>query len=117
MRTSKPQAHRRKSSWKASTNSAPRPPSPARWFLSGGLHHTSKGASIKIRGGKIIVTDGPFSEAKEVIGGFTILNLASKEEAIEEARKFMDPHARYWPAWKGDCEVRLMYDDGAGPEV
>ena len=82
----------------------------------GGLHHTSKGASVKIRGGKIIVTDGPFSEAKEVIGGFTIMNLKSKDEAIEEARKFMDLHLRYWPNWDGDCEVRLMYDDGATPE-
>ena len=83
----------------------------------GGLHHTSKGASVKIRGGKIIVTDGPFSEAKEVIGGFTILNLKSKQEAIEEARKFMELHQRYWPAWEGDCEIRLMYDDGTGPEL
>ena len=82
----------------------------------GGLHHTSKGASVKIRGGKVIVTDGPFSEAKEVIGGFTIMNLKSKDEAIEEARKFMDLHVRTWPGWDGDCEVRLMYDEGKGPE-
>ena len=83
----------------------------------GGLHHTSKGASVKIRGGKIIVTDGPFSEAKEVIGGFTIMNLASKDEAIEEARKFMELHRLHWPGWDGDCEVRLMYDDGSGPDL
>ena len=43
----------------------------------GGLHHSSKGASVRIKGGKLVVTDGPFTEAKEVIGGFTILNLAS----------------------------------------
>ena len=83
----------------------------------GGLHHTSKGASVKIRDGKIVVTDGPFSEAKEVIGGFTIMNLASKDEAIEEARTFMELHQRSWPRWEGDCEIRLMYDDGAGPEL
>jgi hypothetical protein len=44
------------------------------------------------------------------------MNLASKDEAIEEARKFMELHQRYWPNWDGDCEVRLMYDDGQAPE-
>jgi hypothetical protein len=81
----------------------------------GGLHHTSKGASVRIRDGKLSVTDGPFSEAKEVIGGFTIMELASKEEAIEEARKFMELHRTHWPAWDGDCEVRLMYEQGDHP--
>ena len=81
----------------------------------GGLQHTSKGANVRIRDGKMSVTDGPFSEAKEVIGGFTIMELASREEAIEEARKFMELHRTLWPAWDGDCEVRLMYDQGDHP--
>lgn len=81
----------------------------------GGLQHSSKGASVRIRDGKLIVTDGPFTEAKEVIGGFTILNLASKEEAIEEACKFMELHRKYWPKWEGDCEVRLMYEGNDHP--
>ena len=81
----------------------------------GGLQHSAKGASVRVRGGKLIVTDGPFSEAKEVIGGFTIMNLASREEAIEEARKFMDLHRQLWPAWEGDCEVREMYEGGDHP--
>ena len=81
----------------------------------GGLHHTSKGASLRLSGGKLAVRDGPFSEAKEVIGGFAIMELASREEAIEEARKFMELHRTYWPAWDGECEVRLMYEDGEHP--
>src|SRR5436190_13269736 len=53
----------------------------------GGLQHTSKGASVRLKGGKLITTDGPFTEAKEVIGGFTIMDCKSKEDAIEEAVK------------------------------
>ena len=83
----------------------------------GGLQHTSKGATVRVRGGKLSVTDGPFSETKEVIGGFTIMELSSKEEAIEEARKFMELHRTHWPAWAGDCEVRLMYGEGEHPEL
>ena len=81
----------------------------------GGLQHSSKGATVSTKGGKITVKDGPFTEAKEVIGGFTIMNLASKEEAIAEARKFMELHLRLWPKWSGDCEVRLMYEEGDHP--
>ena len=81
----------------------------------GGLQHSSRGATIRIDRGKLAVKDGPFSEAKEVIGGFTIMNLASKEEAIEEARKFMELHRQHWPGWDGECEIRLMYEDGEHP--
>ena len=83
----------------------------------GGLHHSAKGASVRVRGGKLVVTDGPFTEAKEVIGGFTILELGSREEAIEEGRKFMELHRIHWPTWEGDCEIRLMCDEGQGPEL
>jgi hypothetical protein len=81
----------------------------------GGLQHTAKGAKVRIKGGKMTVIDGPFSESKEVIGGFTIMELASKDEAIEEARKFMELHRKHWPTWDGDCEVRLMYEGGDHP--
>ena len=81
----------------------------------GGLQHTSKGATLRIDGGKLTVKDGPFTEAKEVIGGFTIMELPSKEAAIEEARKFMELHRQLWPGWSGECEVRLMYGDNEHP--
>lgn len=81
----------------------------------GGLQHTSKGASVRLRGGKLITTDGPFTEAKEMIGGFTILELSSKEEALEEARKFMELHRKLWPGWEGETEVRQMYEGDDHP--
>lgn len=76
----------------------------------GGLHPTSSGARMRIVNGKIAATDGPFTEAKEVIGGFSIYNLASREEALAEARKFMELHRVHWPAWHGQVEIRQMYD-------
>ena len=81
----------------------------------GGLKHSSEGASVRLKGGKMITTDGPFSEAKEVIGGFTIMNLKSKEEAIAEAVKFMELHRKLWPQWDGETEIRLMYEGGEHP--
>jgi len=77
----------------------------------GGLKHSSKGANVRIKDGKIVVTDGPFAEAKEIIGGFAIMDLASREEAIEEGRKFMDLHRIHWPGWDGQMEIREM-DEG-----
>ena len=79
----------------------------------GGLQRSSEGAIVRVKGGKVSVIDGPFTESKEVIGGFSIMNLASKAEAIEEARKFMELHTKYWPGWEADCEVRPMYEDSA----
>ena len=81
----------------------------------GGLRHTAEGVRLRLENGTLTVTDGPFSEAKEVIGGFSIMNLASKEEAIAEARKFMELHRVHWPAWNGETEVRAMYEEGDGP--
>jgi len=77
----------------------------------GGLKPTSFGARMRITKGKIETTDGPFTESKEVIGGFSIFNLASKEEALEEARKFTELHRVHWPNWEGEIEIRLMYEE------
>lgn len=77
----------------------------------GGLHPTSSGTRMRITNGKLVTTDGPFTESKEVIGGFSILNVASKEEALEEARRFMELHRVLWPGWQGQIEIRLMYEE------
>lgn len=82
----------------------------------GGLRPTSQGAKVRQRGGKLLTTDGPFTEAKEVIGGFTIMDLPSKEEAIKAAQDFMELHLKYWPKWEGECEVRQMYAEGEMPD-
>jgi hypothetical protein len=59
--------------------------------------------------GKVAVTDGPFAEAKEVVGGFAIFELKSKEEALESAKFFMELHQKHWPGWVGEMEVRQMW--------
>ncbi|HXT15338.1 MAG TPA: YciI family protein [Gemmatimonadaceae bacterium] len=78
----------------------------------GGLRRTAEGARVRITKGKIVTTDGPFTETKEVIGGFSVMNLASREEAIQEAIKFMELHRIHWPEWEGETEVRPMYEEG-----
>ena len=77
----------------------------------GGLQPTSSGARMRVTNGKITTTDGPFTESKEVIGGFSIINVASKEEALEEARKFTELHRVHWPTWEGEIEIRRMYEE------
>jgi hypothetical protein len=71
-----------------------------------GLKPTSDGQRIRLSKGKLHVTDGPFTEAKEVIGGFAIIEAASREQALDIARQFMDLHRVHWPAFEGECEVR-----------
>jgi hypothetical protein len=61
----------------------------------GGLLPSAQGHKVRMSGGKIAVTDGPFTETKEVIGGFAILNYASHEEAIAGARRVLQIHAEH----------------------
>ena len=81
---------------------------------AGGLLPTSKAARVRISGGKIKVTDGPFTEAKEVIGGYAILKADSLAEAIQMGKDFMALHIKHWPGWEGESEIRQMEE---GPEV
>ena len=64
------------------------------------------GARVRISGGKVTVTDGPFTEAKEVVGGFAILRANSKEEAVEMAKNFLQV------VGDGECELRQLYEAG-----
>ena len=82
---------------------------------TGGLLPSKDGVRIRLERGKISVTDGPFSESKEIIGGWAILKADSKEEAIRLATEFMDLHRKYWPEFEGESEVRPMFDPGMGP--
>jgi hypothetical protein len=79
---------------------------------SGGLGPTALGTRVRLSGGRVTVTDGPFTEAKEVIGGYAQFELKSKEEAVKAAVRFMELHKKYWPGWEGETEVRQMF----GPE-
>jgi hypothetical protein len=76
----------------------------------GGLLPTATGAIVRVSGGKVTVVDGPFTEAKEVIGGYAMWQVRSKEEAVEAARRFMELHADLWPGYEGVCEVRQVMD-------
>ena len=79
---------------------------------NGGLFPTAQGARVRLSGGRVSVVDGPFTEAKEIIGGYAQFELKSKEEAVESAVRFMELHKKYWPGWEGETEVRQMF----GPE-
>ena len=82
---------------------------------TGGLLPSKDGLRVRVAHGKLTVTDGPFSESKEVIGGWAILDVASKAEAIRVATEFMELHRLHWPEFEGESEVRPMFDPGMGP--
>ncbi|HSY51746.1 MAG TPA: YciI family protein [Thermoanaerobaculia bacterium] len=69
-----------------------------------GCQPSAKGARVRLSGGKISVTDGPFSESKELIGGFAIIQTKSKEEAIELTKRFLEV------AGEGESEIRLLHE-------
>jgi len=69
-----------------------------------GLQPSSKGARVRISGGKFTVTDGPFTEAKELVAGYAIIQAKSKEEAIELTKRFLKV------VGEGESEIRLMHD-------
>jgi hypothetical protein len=74
-----------------------------------GLQPSSLGARVRISGGKFAVTDGPFSEAKELIAGYAIVQVASKAQAIDLAQQFLAV------VGEGESEVRQMHDVPAYP--
>lgn len=75
---------------------------------TGGLMPLATGAQVRIADGTLSVVDGPFVEAKEVIGGYAIFELRSKEEAVALAVEFMQLHKDHMPGWEGTCEVRAF---------
>ena len=76
-----------------------------------GLRPTSSGMRVRLADGKLTVTDGPFTEAKEVVGGFAIFEAPSKAEMLKWTQRFMALHKTHMPGWEGECEVRQI----AGP--
>ena len=73
-----------------------------------GLHPTSKGIRLQVSGGKRVITDGPFTEAKEVIAGFWIIQVKSKEEAVEWAKRCPLPE-------NGLIEIRQVFENSDFP--
>ena len=92
----------------------------------GWLHPTATATTVRSPGGSgsqdrdgfapgedALVTDGPFVETKEVIGGYALIEARSDEEALAMATDFMELHRIHWPAFEGECEVRPL--EAAGP--
>jgi hypothetical protein len=65
---------------------------------------SEKGARVRLSNDKFSVTDGPFAESKEIIGGFALIEVKSKEEAIEYTKKFLQV------AGGGETEIRQIYE-------
>lgn len=79
-----------------------------RMIDNGGLMPISTGARVQITDGELSVIDGPFVEAKEVIGGYAVFELRDKAEALAMAREFMQLHLDHMPDWEGTCELRAV---------
>ena len=78
------------------------------------LRPTKEGSRLRLRGGKISVTDGPFTETKEVIGGYAILEAKSMDEALELTKRFLKVHG---DEWNVECEIRQLDGPEFGAEA
>ena len=85
---------------------------------TGGLLPSAMGARVRLSKGNLTVTDGPFLESKELIGGYAVYKVKSKNEAIEWTSRFMQLHKEHWPGWEGESEIRQIFDPrGFGAEA
>ena len=75
-----------------------------------GLKPTSEGFRVRSSKNKLKVTDGPFTESKEIVGGYAMVDVPSRDEALRVARNFMELHRVHWPEFEGECEVRPVED-------
>ena len=82
------------------------------WLVSTeGLKPTSEGKRVRQRHGKLSVTDGPFTETKEIIGGYAVLEASSMAHAVELTKRFLAVHGHEWDL---ECEVRELGCGEAG---
>ena len=77
-----------------------------------GLAPTADGKRVRLRGGRISIVDGPFTETKEVVGGYAMLDADSADEAIELTIRFVELHVA--DGWEIDCEVRQVHEPDLG---
>ena len=73
-----------------------------------GLQPTSAGQRVRLEGGKIRVIDGPFTESKEIVGGYALVETKTREEALALAKEFMELHRIHWPEFECVSEVRQV---------
>src|SRR5277367_4363044 len=84
---------------------------------NGGLMPLATGKQVRLAGGNLGVIDGPFAEAKEVVGGYAIFELPGMEEAVAMATEFMQLHKEQMPGWEGVCEIRTFASPGRDASV
>ena len=75
---------------------------------TGGMSDTGK---VSVRA-KQLITDGPFAEAKELIGGYAIHDLPTEADAIAWTQRFADLHRQHWPQWEGDITIQQLHNFG-----
>ena len=86
-------------------------------FIDGaGLKSSHAGKKIQLRDGQIRVVDGPFTESKELVGGYAIVDVESDAEALDIAMKFMELHRVHWPEFEGESELRPFETGAPGSE-
>jgi len=79
-------------------------------LLSEGLLPSAAGAIISAVDGLHLAVDGPFAEAKELVGGYAVVDVHSKEEAVELGRRLVQLHLDHIPDWDGTVEIRQIAD-------
>jgi len=82
---------------------------------AGGLYGKADAVEFRVRGGNVTVTDGPYAEAKEVIGGWAIVKFDTEEEARAEGQAMADLHLQHWPGWEGAIEIRRISEPDEAP--
>ena len=75
-----------------------------------GLKSTSDATEVQLKDGKMTVVNGPFTESKEIVGGFCIIDVPTREEALKWTNAFVDLHRIHWPACEIACELRPFED-------
>jgi hypothetical protein len=83
-----------------------------RMIDSGGLMPIATGAQLRLKSGQLDFIDGPFVEAKEMVGGYAIFELPGREEALASMQEFMQLHKDLMPEWEGICEMRAFMPNG-----
>jgi hypothetical protein len=76
----------------------------------GGLFPSAMGARVRLSGGTLTVTDGPFTEVKELVGGYSVYDVKSKQEAIEWTSGFMRLMKEHWPGGECEAEIRQIFE-------
>lgn len=76
---------------------------------TGGLAPPAMSTTVRLSKGRVAVMDGPYAETKEVVGGYAIFEVESKQEMIDATVHFMELHREHWPGWEGETEIRQVF--------